>query len=521
MADKRQQAIAELARRELARREAEAPPPASESIPTPESLKPPSVDLRQDLLEGALNFVSGLPASIAGGLGGVLSLTQDGDINRAADVVRNQTEALTFEPTTQGGDRVAELISKPFAAIEDFADFIGEEAAAGRPGKDEGLPEPFNAIASTALKTTLLGGPALAGAKGRSQALTQKQRTAQAAVNEGYRIPPTDIGGKPVKAAVEGFADQSKTRKQAASMNMAVSNRLANRALGLPEESLLSIEAMKVYRAEQGKKYAALNNAGTIATDSAFFDALNAAVERINKQNPNLRGKGSHSRNAVDLSQRLQKDPRLPDQDLRTFDASEIAANTAALRELADTAFDAKAKVAGQAYRDMAKAYEDLAIRHLERFGDPRLVADFKDARANIAKSYAVQSALEGNNINVHKLKAAARKDAPLSGELKFMADVAEQFPSITRIVTEPPPPVSFIDVLVAGGALSSGSPLLQALGAGTLFKPVIRGGLLSKAGQQSIAPAVTRPGLLPGAAITSGFNQPEQVTSEPSIFNQ
>jgi hypothetical protein len=83
----------------------------------------------------------------------------------------NQTrDALTFQPGSEQGQALGGAISKPFAALEDLADRAGEKAG--------------NPIASTAIKTLLLGGPTLLGLRSGTRA------AASNAVQKARNVPP-------------------------------------------------------------------------------------------------------------------------------------------------------------------------------------------------------------------------------------------------------------------------------------------------------------------------------------------
>jgi hypothetical protein len=437
--------------------------------------------------------LSGGAAAVPAGLGAAAVLPTEG-LDAANTVLENQSRGLTFQPRTKQGQQFAQILSKPLEAVADAIDRFAEKPI----GVIGGGPRPSaSPLTSTAVKTTVLGIPAIVGTRGRPTILTGKEQVAKSAVDAGFKLPPGDVSSKISTTSLQGFADASKTRQAASFQNIDVVNRLTNRALKRADDAPLSLEDMKAYRAEQGQRYNAINDAGTIATDKVFFDALDASVKDIKKAAPSLRGKDSSAFQAIEQAEGLKTSH---------FDASSVAPTTRFLRELADEAFDGKRAQSGRAYRAMANAYEEAALRHMERFGSPRAVAEFRQARQNIATSYTVQDALEGINVNAHKIRTKRRKDVPLQPELDLIARVAEEFPKATRLVTEGPQGLTFIDGLVALGALSSPSPLLNAFGIATLAKPGIRAGLISGPVQRGLLPqSVTRPGVLPGI-IGSGI---------------
>jgi len=439
------------------------------------------------LAEGVASIATSIPASVAGGIGGGLSLASTGDPDLAADVVRNQSEALTFQPRTDQGKRTAEIISAPFQAISSGIDRASEFLGADNP------------VVQTAFRTLIEGGPAIFGLKGKPARLSSKSEIANTALDQGYKLPPSDVTGSTAASAVEGFAGIGKVRQNAAIHNMQINNRNANRALGRPDNAPLSIEDMKAYRHDQSAAYNVLNNSGTITPNIKFKRDLSSAVSSLRRASNDfsvLAKQETGVSQAIDMANGLR---------VQQFDASSVVPTTQIMRGLADQAFDNGQAGLGNAYRKMSRAIEDAAESHLSNVGGPDVVSQFRQARQNIAQSYSVQQALEGSNINIAKLRTQRRNDAPLSGELEFMARLAEEFPKSTKIVTEPSPTISLIDAAVGAGALSNDSLLLNSIGAATLGRPAIRAGSLSPVGQLAARPSSSVfPNLVPGA-VASG----------------
>lgn len=136
-----QAAMRELARRELERRQ---------SAPKEVSLSP-FPDPRAAGLEAGLTMMTGglsqIPAGLAGIGAGLIPGGMDGP-----QAVERVSSALTFQPRTRAGQALVEGLSKPFEAIEETADRIGEVSG-----------EPTDTLGATAVKTALLGAPALLG----------------------------------------------------------------------------------------------------------------------------------------------------------------------------------------------------------------------------------------------------------------------------------------------------------------------------------------------------------------------
>jgi hypothetical protein len=519
--ERQQAARAELARRELARREAikqeqEAAGPQlfSQAAEAFLSNEPNRLSGLRGIGEVGLTLGTGLAAPLISGLGAAISAPEVG-LDEAANVFNEGVDRFTFKPRTKIGQQLLGQITGPLEAIvsgvKDFAE-TGRFFNTGIAGTPASLPPALSAAA----ETVALGGPALAGLRVKAPPkLTSKQVIAAQALDDGIVIPQHSITGR--GGILSGFADETKLNKAASAQNVPRFNELANQHLGRPPSAPLSIDDMKQYRRQQSQAYDNISNAGNIFLDGKFFNDIRNATKGIQRGDPALRKPGSFADEAIQLSKALKRDSQ--GRRILNMDASELQPNTQFLRELADEAFNQKlGKSSGPAYVKMAQAFEDVVARNLRNV-DPEAVAAFQAARQNIAKSYTIQRALEGSNINIAKLRALARKDAPLTGELKQMAELSEKFPKATKLELEPPPKLTFIDQIVASGLLASGSPLLTAIGAATLGKPAIRGGLLSPTGQRLLQPSGSRPQLLPGL-LASGALANEGLL-DPRLVNE
>jgi len=144
------------------------------------------------LPETALQLATGAAAQIPAGLAGIATAIAPvrgvrtdvaGKAQRAVEAVQ---EKLTFEPRTEVGQRVAEAIAAPLESVEQFADIAGEVTG-----------DPEDVLGATAVKTAILGAPALLGLRtGPRGAIT---RAAEGQVQRG---------GAAVERAVEQIKKQ-------------------------------------------------------------------------------------------------------------------------------------------------------------------------------------------------------------------------------------------------------------------------------------------------------------------------
>lgn len=338
------------------------------------------------------------------------------------------------------------------------------------------------------------------------------------AIDAGYVIPPSATGRSMVRENISGKA---MTQQEAAARNQEVTNRLAARSLGLPEDRPLSPTAISEVRQKAGKVYEKIKTDRSFSADSDYLNDLIALEENalsIARDFPNLNISG------MGEIQNLVKG--LTEQN---FSAKSLVDLVKKLRfeATANSSFavtDPAQKALGNAQKDAAEALEALMERQLARQGDTDLAQEFRNARMLIAKSHSVEDALNPatGNINAISLAGELQRRNPLSGELATIARFGLAFPFAAREGIRKP--VSAADIVVTSmlaptlGSLpffmGAQSPYaaLSALGAAgfTGSRIAARGSILGPNVQQSLTRRPQQPssGLLApvaGAMTTAG----------------
>lgn len=318
-----------------------------------------------------------------------------------------------------------------------------------------------------------------------------KDATAAMAKESGYIIPPIQVNPSKINRALEGWAGKQTTGQSASIENQEVTNRLVKSALGLAPDEQLTPQALSGIRSEAGKAYEVLRGAGKISTDAQYAEDLAAIVSKYQgagKDFPEL------AKNEIaDTVANLQKNSFASDSAL---DAISI------LRDKADKAFRGGDKAYGRAYKQMADSVESVVERNIAATGDDgaALLADFREARKLIAKTYSVESALNAStgNVNAKKLAQQLAKGKPLSGELKKVGQFAQAFPEAAREITSSIPGINPLDYTGAAiSAAAAGNPSFLAMIAG---RPAARSLLLSGPYQR----AMTTPSYSPGLGVLS-----------------
>lgn len=356
-------------------------------------------------------------------------------------------------------------------------------------GAGLGFVQP-TATGDSVLKNTAIGG-ALGGAAagtGRLLSMGANKLMASAAANQvsnagrdaavknalasGYVLPPTEINPNMMNTALEGLSGKIKTNQTAAFKNQPVTNKLAAKALGLPEDTVLTSEVLQAGRKEAGAAYEAVKATGTVKADDAYNKALDNITSKYQGAAQSFPGL---AKNEIPEMVDALRQP--------SFDAGHAVDAIGLLRENADKAFRAGDTGLAKAAKDAARAMEDQLGRHLEATGqDPALVDAFKSARQSIAKNYSVNKALNPatGDVSAASLGKELSRGKPLSDELLTIAEANKAFPKATQSLTSNPNQLSPLDWAtgVAAG-IASGNPL-KAAAAALAARPAVRGAILS-----------------------------------------
>jgi hypothetical protein len=277
----------------------------------------------------------------------------------------------------------------------------------------------------------------------------------------GYVIPPTQANPSLANRTIEGFAGKLTTAQNASAKNQAVTNRLAAKAIGLPDDAPLTPEVLDGVRAEAGKAYAAISKLGK-------FDATGVQLPKEvaveNGISPLLAGKTK----SVDAGELVRAWKQSNADATAYYRAYGRDANPETL---------AKAKAAANA----AKQIDDFMVKRVGAI-DASLTNSLKAARQRIAKTYSVESAMNPltGTVDARKLAKQLEKGKMLSGDLLSAAQFAGRFPKAAQTVEGMGslPQTSPLDWIPAGAlSMATSNPLMMA---GVAARPAARAYALS-----------------------------------------
>lgn len=445
-----------------------------------------------DLLGPSKEYSAAMTAS------GQPAPTQPFDPEGTETAVRN---FFVSQPQSPEGQAVAGTVAAPFQGIQGAADKVeaalpapvqsgldtlggvtGDVVGAMPIGGGSGSME-TNAVGST------IAAPEIANAA-TAEAAKQSLNAPRDAIlaqgrARGLVAPPTAINPGMAANAAESISGKAATRQAMQARNAEGFNAIIRDDLGLPKDQPLTRDALKAEIKDAGKVYGQVQQAGPITHD----DIYNADLDRILQIGPDLEsaypGSGAQANEKVTAMVDSLRQPQVSAKD--AIGMFKFLNNSAKDNFTAGFAGDPQALQLARGQRAAADAVSDLIHRNLESSGNKALADAWDDASTRIAKNYTALGALKGNDINALNLAAQMRRDKPLSGGFKLVADFADQFPEVSA-VPKSGAGVSKLAALVAGegvGGALLGHPILAATAAaGTVAPYLIRKFMLSDSGQ-------------------------------------
>jgi hypothetical protein len=320
--------------------------------------------------------------------------------------------------------------------------------------------------------------------------LDRKQEIAKAAIEQGATLPPTQVNPSILNSILEGISGKQTTQQVASIKNQAVVNKQANKALRLPEDTLITPQVLQQFRDQKGLAYEALRSNPNYYADKSFLSELNKETSRL------------QSMKSLDVATEINLLNNLKQMN---FTGDELVDSIKRLRDSSKTNSSvfasAENKDLGKAQKFAAQQLEALAGRNLKNFNQPDVLKNFQEARQDIAKSFTIEKALNAatGDVSGAKLGQLAASGKIVPSELKAIADAAATYSKAFQnpAVIGSVPLISPLDLATAAIASSStANPMIMAT---ALTRPTLRAGITSGMYQRNMLPntQVQAPGLL------------------------
>ena len=345
---------------------------------------------------------------------------------------------------------------------------------------------------------------------------TIKQETLKEASEVGYVVPPSSA--KPTFATnrLESIAGKAAVNQEAALRNQQVTNKLAAKSVGLPENTPLTESALAGVREKAGEVYAkvqSLSPSGQLtgmkvstiadrpmlpgpATGLSVKKVSGPAVTtglRVNeirdasgklvgmKTGTTSRGQVPGSLEGMNVRTTTRgQDVEGPMERLRVSinetrsenpleKLKQLRADAKVYYRHHDISGDPKSLKRANAFSKQAESIENDLEKLAEAKGVPELINELRAARILIAKTYDVERALNigDGNISARMIGRMLDKGAPLTGELRLIGRFSQAFPSVTREAASVP-------AAGVSGTDAAASALLGTMGYGAAGVPGI-----------------------------------------------
>lgn len=463
--------------------------------------------------ETGLQAASAAGHAVIGGWKGIGDLATGQGLNKAVDDIEAE-KAKTYQPKTGAGQLASKALGYVPQKQAQLAQWAGGKATSAATALGAS-PEVAGGIGATVDTLGNVAGPGmllkgLRGARGSTSRavgppkpnfedveipgygkVSRGDPAAQAdmvkkARAAGYVLKPSEAGGQVGKMA-EGLTGSPRLSIEASLRNQPVTDSLAATEINLPKGTKITPGVLRRASAPHNDVYRELSALGDIDLDEHYSRAI-AAVGRTpgksfpkaaNQDVANLREQ--YSDKWMDSADAVHEIKSLRSQSRKNL-AAPFAPNQNAL---------------GAAQRQVADAIESQLERHAEAIGKTDLVKRFRNAREELAKINSVREALIGNtgHVSASKLAKMQQKGVPLSGNLKLIADVSDEFGEVTRDANKVKNkvPATVLEG-AAGGAGIAMSALHHPIAGGatllgTVARPATRKYLLSESYQNRLAP--------------------------------
>lgn len=381
----------------------------------------------ESIIEPALTIGTGMVGQIAGNVAGaagdVYSMATGGPTISEA-VNKDVREALTYQPRSSGARQNLQSIAQGMNTevgkmVQGLP--MADLAMMGNLAKMSG-PAAEQAVQMAKTEAGIVR-QALPKFKPADLRLTPAQiEAANLARERGINVNPAVSNPTIANKTLVQVAGGSEFDKKVAASNIGKPEDIAKRDLGVER---LNSDTLKAKRAEIAEPINELKTVGVIQPDE--------------KLAPSLQGLLPDDLAGMEGAKRINKVvSNIIEGTQDGIDAARLWNTIRTLRSEGSKGFhspDAKTANVAQAKMKIARELEAWMDRSIQ---DPALIAQVRQARADLAKSYAYESALNQGTerLNMSALAKMVEGDNALSGEIKNLATIAANLPGAFKSKT-------------------------------------------------------------------------------------
>ncbi len=323
--------------------------------------------------------------------------------------------------------------------------------------------------AATSIAAPLAVGAAAQKAQTAARAAQTRNQvrdaTVRAAQQEGFVTTPGSVNPSFGNVNLERLGGKQRVEQEMSYINHEAAQRLVRRGLGVPDDTPITPELTKQIRNDEFiKGYEPVKRIGTIASDPTLASELNSIERKF---------AGTTQSFAAPVKDKIVAEiNRFKTPQFNSADAVDEIAN---LRRDARINFKSddpdKIKLA-KTQTSIADSLENQIERSLASSGNPRaaeMLDQYRASRKRMAISHSVEDAIQKGSgfTNAQDFVTQLNKGVPLSGELKLVAEFANNFPHVNKPISSIGTPGS--NAVFLGGASIPGAALgfLSGGGAG------------------------------------------------------
>ena len=391
--------------------------------------------------EVALQIGTGLAGQIGGGYRGLYNLLTGEGLDASANAVRKTQEAITYQPKAELSKGLSEAVAYPFQkameATKTAGGFIGEKVG-GEQGRiaGEAIGEQVIPVAGTVMPgVKAIGatraGPSSAAMSAEIEAIKNaapKIAVAKEGNALGFVFDVNEVNpSAPLGARI---AAGPKLDMLAAKKNLDAAQNVLKKEIGLSADDQLNRAAINARIETLGKEYEVVRNIGQLKANEDIASRLRSSIV------DEIPGKEEAARNAnrvlLDNANDIANGTLTGDKAV-----SRIKEYRKSSQKIKDSsASDEAALMKADAYKKVADILEDVVEASIS---DKTVLANFRKAREGIAKAYTVNGIT--NPVtgvpNLQLLTSGKLADAPLTGGLASLRNIATAFPEVTSNVSK------------------------------------------------------------------------------------